>query len=133
MERDLSEGWTLILDRYAYSGVVFSASKGLDYNWCVACDKGLLKPDRVLFLDLSIEVAKQRGGFGDERYETEQMQERVRQLFRRMGNYSDWSVLDASQSIQTVHSQMLDIVLSEIKQAASTTELSHSLFMDEHA
>lgn len=34
METKLSTGTTLIVDRYSYSGVAFSAAKGLDIEWC---------------------------------------------------------------------------------------------------
>ena len=38
MEAALLEGVTLIVDRYSYSGVAFSAAKGLDVEWCkVTC------------------------------------------------------------------------------------------------
>ncbi len=30
----LRAGATLVADRYSYSGVAFSAAKGLDLNWC---------------------------------------------------------------------------------------------------
>lgn len=83
MESKLQSGITLIVDRYAYSGVAFSAAKGLDIEWCkvktlfVYCqyevhffccvsqntdvivqapDMGLLAPDLVLYLDISPEV-----------------------------------------------------------------------------
>jgi dTMP kinase len=29
-------GTTLVVDRYSYSGVAFSAAKGLDLKWCMA-------------------------------------------------------------------------------------------------
>lgn len=67
MERLLSDGVTLIVDRYSFSGVAFSAAKGLDFEWCKAPEKGLLKPDQVLFLQLSTSAIERRGGFGDER------------------------------------------------------------------
>lgn len=67
MEKLLSEGTTLIVDRYSYSGVAFSAAKGLDLDWCKAPEAGLLKPDLVLFLTLSEEAAKARSGYGEER------------------------------------------------------------------
>ncbi len=35
----LNSGVTLICDRYAYSGVAFSSAKGMDFDWCKACDK----------------------------------------------------------------------------------------------
>ena len=34
MESKLLDGTTLIVDRYSYSGVAFSAAKGLDIEWC---------------------------------------------------------------------------------------------------
>ena len=34
MESKLREGITLLVDRYSYSGVAFSAAKGLDLDWC---------------------------------------------------------------------------------------------------
>ena len=47
--QDLKEGTNVICDRYAYSGVTYSASKGLDFEWCLNADKGLIKPDLVIF------------------------------------------------------------------------------------
>lgn len=34
MESRLRDGTTLVVDRYSYSGVAFSAAKGLDVEWC---------------------------------------------------------------------------------------------------
>jgi dTMP kinase len=34
MESKLLGGTTLVVDRYSYSGVAFSAAKGLDIEWC---------------------------------------------------------------------------------------------------
>ncbi|KPI42141.1 Thymidylate kinase [Cyphellophora attinorum] len=81
----LEFGMNIIIDRYSFSGAVYSAAKdnpnlGLDWAW--ACEVGLPKPDLVLFLDLSSEEAARRGGYGEERYETQQMQSRVRALFQ---------------------------------------------------
>ena len=40
MESKLLGGTTLVVDRYSYSGVAFSAAKGLDIGWCkVICVK----------------------------------------------------------------------------------------------
>jgi dTMP kinase len=49
-------------------------------------------PDCTFFLDLEIEVARNRGGFGEERYEQEQLQRRVRELFHRFKDESNWTV-----------------------------------------
>lgn len=50
---------TKVCDRYCYSGVAFSAAKGMDIDWCKACDKGLIAPDCVIYLDMPVEEAAQ--------------------------------------------------------------------------
>lgn len=67
MEKLLCDGVTLIVDRYSYSGVAFSAAKGLDLEWCKAPERGLLKPDLVLLLTMTASAISKRGGFGEER------------------------------------------------------------------
>ena len=75
LKRALANGTHVIVDRYAFSGVAFSAAKpGIDFEWCRDPDRGLPRPDIVCFLDVSGEEAKKRGGYGDERYETEGFQ-----------------------------------------------------------
>lgn len=83
MESKLRSGTTLIVDRYAFSGIAFSSAKGLDVEWCkvgisffvffvyIDCsskpllsnnvhlqapEAGLLAPDLVVYLDISPEV-----------------------------------------------------------------------------
>ncbi|KAI8988305.1 thymidylate kinase-domain-containing protein [Mycotypha africana] len=82
---------TLVVDRYAFSGVAFSSAKGLDSNWCRHSDVGLLSPDIVLFLDLPIDEAEKRGGFGEERYEKKELQIRVREEFMKLED-KNWKV-----------------------------------------
>ncbi|KAG9048921.1 Thymidylate kinase [Tulasnella sp. UAMH 9824] len=104
----LQNGITIVCDRYVYSGVAFSASKGLSFDWCVAPDVGLPSPDVVLFLDISPEAAKLRGGYGEERYEKEEMQRRVRENFKRLGEEQkttkeeSWVEIDASKGLASV-------------------------------
>ena len=75
MKQALANGTHVIVDRYAFSGVAFSAAKpGIDFDWCRQPDRGLPRPDLVCLLDVSGEEAKKRGGYGDERYEREEFQ-----------------------------------------------------------
>uniref|UniRef100_D8Q2T3 dTMP kinase n=1 Tax=Schizophyllum commune (strain H4-8 / FGSC 9210) TaxID=578458 RepID=D8Q2T3_SCHCM len=131
----LTEGTTIICDRYAFSGIAFSASKVastsasttvtstssststtaapptstgsstcgssptpaktkdtcptakttdtsplLPYAWCRAPDIGLPAPDVTLFFDIAPEAARARGGYGEERYEREDVQRRVMEV-----------------------------------------------------
>ena len=78
--------------------------QGLSYKWCQAPDVGLPLPDLVLFLELSTSAAAQRGGFGNERYETTAVQTAVKEMFTRIGkDVGDrWKVLDAGKEMDEV-------------------------------
>jgi dTMP kinase len=79
----LETGTTLVVDRYAFSGVAYSAAKGitgLDIAACMKPDDHLPAPDLVIYLNVSNEVAAARAGFGGERYEKKEFQEKVRGL-----------------------------------------------------
>lgn len=41
IEETLSKGTNIICDRYWYSGVAYSVAKGMDFEWCLAADRGL--------------------------------------------------------------------------------------------
>ena len=115
----LGAGQTLILDRYIYSGIAFSVAKGLDYTYCRMPDVGLPKPDAVIFLDLPPELAEGREGFGGERYEKRELQEKVRKVFddvrRREGG--EWSVIDATRGIDAVAEEVGSIADAAVKWA----------------
>lgn len=50
-----------MVDRYAYSGVAYTAAKGIPLEWCKTSDKGLPAPDMVFYLKISVEDAMKRG------------------------------------------------------------------------
>lgn len=114
IEESLRAGSTVLCDRYAFSGIAFSAAKGLPYGWCRAPDISLPAPDVTIFLDITPEKAKQRGGYGEERYEKEEMQRMVREVFQRIGSETSreqrWVVVDAGQDIDLVTEDIWRIV-----------------------
>jgi dTMP kinase len=50
INEQLTKGVSIVCDRYWYSGVAYSIAKGLDYDWCIQADHGLIIPDLVLYL-----------------------------------------------------------------------------------
>ncbi|GES65715.1 thymidylate kinase [Aspergillus terreus] len=120
IERDVANGTTVIVDRYSYSGAVYSAAKGnpsLSLGWAWQPEVGLPRPDLCLFLRISPEEAAKRGGFGAERYENETMQTRVRELFKTIFDLQpsgDVTVIDAGRSFQDVSQDMRKAVEDRI-------------------
>ncbi|KXN81244.1 Thymidylate kinase [Leucoagaricus sp. SymC.cos] len=124
----LNSGTAILCDRYAFSGIAFSASKpSLQHTfpttqndalpWCRSPDISLPAPDLTIFLDITPEQAKLRGGYGEERYEKEGMQKRVREVFYRLGeemstgdDVKKWFVLDAGRERQVVAEELWKLV-----------------------
>jgi dTMP kinase len=121
IQEDISNGTTVIIDRYSYSGAVYSAAKenpDLSLQWAWQPEIGLPQPDICLFLDISPEEAAKRSGFGLERYETARLQMRVRQLFLSLmdiGNNDELQIIDADRSEEAVAQDILKLVLNRLE------------------
>ncbi|KAL9845225.1 thymidylate kinase isoform 2-T2 [Geothlypis trichas] len=112
MKEKLQQGITVVVDRYAFSGVAFTSAKGnFGLDWCKQPDAGLPKPDLILFLQLNPEAAAERGNFGQERYETSSFQEKVLQCFYCLmeDKTLNWKTVDASKSIEDLHKEIKSI------------------------
>ena len=70
-------------DRYAYSGVAYTSAKGIDFNWCLESDVGLIKPDLVIYIEVEMSTISSRAGFGGERYEKTEFQTKVKDQFTK--------------------------------------------------
>ncbi|CAH1759906.1 13790_t:CDS:2 [Entrophospora sp. SA101] len=116
MKNYLLDGTTLIVDRYVFSGVVYSTAKGLDFNWCKSSDIGLLTPDMVIFMNMPSEELLKRKGFGDERYEKLEFQQKVKDNFLKLEDPRFWKILDANKSISEIHNQIMKLSLDTIEQ-----------------
>jgi len=120
MLKDLEDGVNLIVDRYAYSGAAYTSAKsvqGLTLDWCKQSDKGLPRPDLVLFFEVSEEVARKRSDFGGEKYEKSEFQRSVRSSFQDLRD-EDWKIIDADQDEEKVFesvSLFVDSVLDAVK------------------
>merc|ERR1712070_1056796 len=113
----LNSGTSVICDRYAFSGVAYTAAKGLDFAWCQTPDVGLPAPDGIFYLFVDPKVGASRANFGDERYENAGMQSAVRTEFRRPALRLNvaWHDVDGARDIQEIH--------AEIRAAVQDTQL----------
>jgi len=113
----LLRGETIILDRYAFSGVAFSAAKGtLGLEWCMSPDIGLPQPDKVIFLNIPESEAAGRGDYGKERYEQKEFQGKVKEIFFKLKerDSSYWTVVDTNRITEEVHKEILQLTLDTI-------------------
>lgn len=128
----IEDGVTVIIDRYSFSGAVYSAAKDnptLTLDWAWYPEIGLPQPDLVYFLDISSAEAAKRGGYGEERYETEKMQTRVKslftELFARLPGLNV-HVIDAGRSMANVSNDVIT-TFDEISTSIDTSAPLSSL------
>jgi dTMP kinase len=118
IKEKLYNGTTLIVDRYAYSGVAYTSAKyGLDFEWCKQCDTGLPKADLVCFMDTKSVNIDSRESFGDERYENVKFQSIVYDNFKKLFNLdenvnNDCLILNARDKIEDIHMVILNNVVN---------------------
>jgi dTMP kinase len=100
---------------------VYSAAKQnptLSLAWTRHPEVGLPRPDLALFLDISAEDAAKRGGYGTEKYEKKELQDRVRELFGVMmksQEKEDFVRIDAGPSVEEVQRRIREEVDKAIK------------------
>jgi len=108
MFHDLRDGINLVCDRYSFSGVVYSEqAQGLDPSRTGVVECGLLRPDIVIQPLVSAEILKSRPGFGEELYEKQDLQNKIRNHFNRYHSLSWWIVIDGNKSIDEMHKDIL--------------------------
>jgi dTMP kinase len=79
---------------------------------------------------LSSDAAALRGGYGEERYEKEEVQKRVREVFKKLQedprDAEDWSIIDASGDIEQV-SERIWSILGPVIGSAKSKEIRNIL------
>ena len=110
----LNDKKSLVIDRYAYSGVAYTAAKGkYSIEHLKNPDRGLVRPDLVFFLNVDPEAAKSRGDYGSEVYEILEFQVQVHKKFEGLKE-DNWVFLDASKSKEELHREVVESILKYI-------------------
>ncbi|SBS89030.1 thymidylate kinase [Plasmodium ovale curtisi] len=113
----LSKGTWVVCDRYAYSGVAYSAGAlKLAKSWCMNPDQGLIKPDVVFYLNVSPSYAKNRSEYGEEIYEKIEVQKKIYETYEHFSEEDYWINVDATKKIDDIHNDIVQEV-SKLKQA----------------
>ena len=128
----INEGVNIICDRYAYSGVAYSHAKGLDFDWCCQSDKGLPHPDIVLFVNTTAAEITSRSGFGEERYEKEEFQEKVYNAYQKLINLEPWwtNIEGTSKDVDQIYEKIVEKVKEKMETYdVDSPLLTNTLFM----
>lgn len=102
----LSDGKTVICERYYYSTIAYQAAQGVDRSWIFEINKFALNPDLVIFIDVKPKTAMSRKE-GEEIFEHRSFLENV---YNEYLKFADMQRVDGSKDAQTVHEKVKDIV-----------------------
>jgi dTMP kinase len=67
-------------------------AQGLSLHWCCQPDVGLPRPDRVFYLHAPTSTVHHRPGYGEERYERDDMQIKVAACYEMLFDAEHWMV-----------------------------------------
>lgn len=110
IQEKLDQGIDVICDRYYYSGIAYAMAEGLDESWCRNINIPHIEPDYIFYMSIiNNDTQKNREGYGDEVFEKDDFQERVKNIFERILPISAHRI-DASKSKEEIHTQIMGIL-----------------------
>ena len=116
IEKMVSKGTTVIMNRYYQSNLVYGISKGLKLDWLLSLDKGLPKADLVIVIDIKPKTLVSRSKNVVDTFEKDlELIRRVNKNYRILANKFNWRIVEGEKSVDDVHGQVLRIVRKFVK------------------
>ena len=105
----------IILNRYRESNLVYGITNGLKLDWLEKLDEGLPKSDLVIVLDVPQKESFARKKQNRDKFEkNKQFSNKISQGYRKLAKKKRWKVVDASQSKDEVHKDVMKIVAKKM-------------------
>ena len=100
LEEALAEHDLVIVNRYIGSNLAYGLSSGLELDWLLNLEAGLPQADLVLLLDAPPAKLVPRRSHNRDSYERNvALQEEARGAYLRLARKFDWSVIDATGTV----------------------------------
>tara|TARA_Y100000590_G_scaffold199938_1_gene227103 strand:+ start:504 stop:1085 length:582 start_codon:yes stop_codon:yes gene_type:complete len=101
----------VIMNRYRESNLVYGLVNGLKLDWLEKLDEGLPKSDLVIVLDVQQKESFARKRQNRDKFEkNKQFSNKISQGYRKLAKKKRWRIVNASQSKQNVHEDVMKIV-----------------------
>lgn len=116
IEKMVSMGTTVIMNRYYQSNLVYGISKGLKLDWLLSLDKDMPKADLVIVIDIRPKTLVSRSKNVVDTFEKDlELIRRVKKNYRFLANKFNWQTVEGEKSVDEVHGQVLRIVRKFVK------------------
>ncbi len=110
-----SKNSVLIMNRYYHSNLVYGLANGMKQTWLENLDAGLPKADLVILLDVSQKESFQRKKTKRDKFEkNEKFLKKISKIYRDTAKKKRWKIIDASQSKEQVHQEILKMFTKKI-------------------
>ena len=108
IKESLEKGKVVISDRYKHSSLAYQGAAGVDIDWMQSLNKHALMPDLVILLDIDPDKSLERVSDRDKTvFEENEYLKKVRSEYLRYAKKSELLVVNAKQSIEEVHEDIL--------------------------
>lgn len=107
----LKEGKIVVSDRYLESSIAYQTIQGLEESWILTINRGAIKPDISIILDIDPIISLKRKGKTSDRFEDVEFLRKVREKFLERAKRLGHVLINAEKSIMEVHEEILKAVL----------------------
>ena len=98
----------IIMNRYYQSNLVYGLANGMKKKWLENLDAGLPRADMVILLDVSQKESFQRKKTKRDKFEkNKEFLVKISKIYRETARKNRWKIVDASQSKEVVHQEIL--------------------------
>jgi dTMP kinase len=105
----------VIMNRYYQSNLVYGVANGMPLSWLEGLDEGLPKADLVLVLDVSQKESFSRKKTNRDKFEKNiQFLKTISSTYRKLAKKYRWSIVNASQSKEAVHADIMKILSKKL-------------------
>jgi dTMP kinase len=110
-----SKNSILIMNRYYQSNIIYGLANGMKQKWLENLDNGLPKADLVILLDVTQKESFRRKKTNRDKFEkNEEFLKKISQIYRTIAKKKHWKIINASQSKQEVHKDVLNVFKNKL-------------------
>ncbi|MEM3526377.1 MAG: dTMP kinase, partial [Candidatus Jordarchaeaceae archaeon] len=106
----LSEGVTVVSDRYVESSIAYQAAEGLEIEWIENINRFAISPDLTILLDIDPETALARKKEFRDSFENVEFLKKVRQIYLERARAKKYPIINTNRDIETVHQDIVKCV-----------------------
>ena len=105
----------VIMNRYAESNLVYGLTNGLKLSWLESLDAGLPKSDLVIVLDVPQNESFKRKRQNRDKFEKNaKFSQTISRTYRKLAKKKRWKIIDATQSKDNVHQDIMRVFSRKI-------------------